>query len=93
MTAKVDAQAGVAKPIFSYRKYWAKRFGVAPPSIRTGDIYRGAIPFLVIQLFMVAMVLAFPAIVLVDAPPDASSVTDIPIEIDPESGFLPAEWR
>ncbi len=30
MTAKVDAQAGVAKPIFSYRKYWAKRFGVAP---------------------------------------------------------------
>jgi hypothetical protein len=42
---------------------------------------------------MVATVLAFPAIVLRDAPVDASSVTDIPIEIDPESGFLPAEWR
>jgi len=33
---------------------------VAPKSIRTADIYWGAIPFLVIQLFMVAVVLAFP---------------------------------
>jgi hypothetical protein len=31
--------------------------------------------------------------VLVDAPPDASSVTEIPIEVDPAAGYLPAEWR
>jgi hypothetical protein len=42
---------------------------------------------------MVAAVLAFPAIVLIDAPADASSVTEIPIEVDPAAGYLPAEWR
>ena len=30
MTTTMDAQAGVAKPLFSYRKHWAKRFGIAP---------------------------------------------------------------
>ncbi len=30
ITAKLDAQADVPKNIFSYRKYWAKRFGIAP---------------------------------------------------------------
>jgi len=30
INAKNDVSADVAKPIFSYRKYWAKRFGVAP---------------------------------------------------------------
>ena len=30
INSRTDAQAGGAKSIFSYRKYWAKRFGVAP---------------------------------------------------------------
>ncbi len=30
ISAKMDTQSGVPKSIFSYRKYWAKRFGVAP---------------------------------------------------------------
>jgi len=62
-------------------------------SIRTADIYWGAIPFLVIQLFMVAVVLAFrrwccatrrrmPA-----ASPKSRS-TSIPTP-----ATLPAEWR
>ncbi len=28
--ARTDAQIGVAKPLFSYRKYWPQRFGIAP---------------------------------------------------------------
>jgi len=39
------------------------------------------------------VVLAFPQVVLRDAPPDASSVTEIPIDVDPDAGYLPAEWR
>ncbi len=42
---------------------------------------------------MVATVLAVPQIVLRDAAPDASSVTEIPVDVDPEGGYLPAEWR
>ena len=66
---------------------------VAPASVRTSQIYMGAIPFLIIQLLMVALVLAFPQIVLRDAPADASSVTEIPITVDPDANFLPPEWR
>ena len=29
-TASTEAPGGAAKPLFSYRKYWAKRFGPAP---------------------------------------------------------------
>ena len=50
-------------------------------------------PFVVIQVLMVAVVMAFPEIVLRDAPPDASSVTEIPIDVDPDAYYLPAEWR
>jgi tripartite ATP-independent transporter DctM subunit len=87
----VNMQTAFMHPPFGFALFYLK--SVAPKSIRTSDIYWGAIPFLLIQLFMVAMVLAFPSIVLVDAPADASSVTEIPIEVDPAAGYLPAEWR
>ena len=66
---------------------------VAPKAIRTSDIYWGAIPFLLIQLFMVVIVLSVPQIVLRDPPPDASSVKEIQIDVDPDGYYLPAEWR
>ena len=87
----VNMQTAFMHPPFGFALFYLK--SVAPRSIRTGDIYRGAIPFLVIQLIMVAVVLGFPQVVLRDAPPDASSVTTIPLDIDPDTGFLPAEWR
>ena len=62
-------------------------------AVRTADIYWGAIPFLLIQLIMVVVVLAFPQVVLRDAPADASSVGEVPLNVDPDTGFLPAEWR
>jgi hypothetical protein len=42
---------------------------------------------------MVAVVLADPQVVLRDPPADASSVTEIPIEVDPDAYYLPLEWR
>jgi tripartite ATP-independent transporter DctM subunit len=87
----VNMQTAFMHPPFGFALFYLK--SVAPSSIRTGDIYRGAIPFLVIQIFMVALVLGLPQIVLRDAPPDASSVTDIPLDVDPDTGYLPAEWR
>ena len=87
----VNMQTAFMHPPFGFALFYLK--SVAPKSIRTADIYRGAIPFLVIQLFMVAVVLSFPQVVLRDAPADASSVTEIPIEVDPDAYYLPAEWR
>jgi len=87
----VNMQTAFMHPPFGFALFYLK--SVAPKSIRTGDIYRGAVPFLVIQLIMVAVVLGFPQVVLRDAPPDASSVTEIPLDVDPDAGYLPAEWR
>lgn len=87
----VNMQTAFMHPPFGFALFYLK--SVAPKSIRTADIYWGAMPFLAIQLVMVAMVLAFPDIVLRDAPPGASSVTEIPIEVDPDANFLPPEWR
>ncbi|MFZ5574333.1 MAG: TRAP transporter large permease [Pseudomonadota bacterium] len=87
----VNMQTAFMHPPFGFALFYLK--SVAPKSIRTMDIYWGALPFLVIQLVMVAVVLAFPDVVLRDAPPEASSVTDIPIEVDPDANFLPPEWR
>jgi len=87
----VNMQTAFMHPPFGFALFYLK--SVAPKCIRTTDIYWGALPFLLIQLLMVATVLAFPQIVLRDAPPEASSVTEIPIEVDPDSGYLPPEWR
>ncbi len=38
--------------------------GVAPPTVSMGDIYRGVAPFVGLQMLCVAIVLAFPEIVL-----------------------------
>jgi len=84
-------QTAFMHPPFGFALFYLK--SVAPKSIRTGDIYRGAIPFLVIQLIMVAVVLGIPQVVLRNTPPDASSVIDIPLDVDPDTGYLPAEWR
>jgi TRAP-type mannitol/chloroaromatic compound transport system permease large subunit len=84
-------QTAFMHPPFGFALFYLK--SVAPKAVRTADIYWGAIPFLVIQLLMVAVVLAFPQVVLRDAPADASSVTDIPVDVDPDAYYLPAEWR
>jgi tripartite ATP-independent transporter DctM subunit len=87
----VNMQTAFMHPPFGFALFYLK--SVAPGSIRTGDIYRGAIPFLAIQFIMVIVVLGFPQIVLRDPPPEASSVTDIPVNVDPDASYLPAEWR
>ena len=87
----VNMQTAFMHPPFGFALFYLR--SVAPKAIRTADIYWGAIPFLVIQLVMVAVVLGFPQIVLRDPPPDASSVKEIHIDVDPDAYYLPAEWR
>jgi tripartite ATP-independent transporter DctM subunit len=87
----VNMQTAFMHPPFGFALFYLK--SVAPRSIATTDIYWGAIPFLVIQLVMVIVVLGIPQIVLRDVPADASSVTEIPIDVDPDAYYLPAEWR
>ncbi|CAM8659134.1 MAG: hypothetical protein A3E00_12230 [Curvibacter sp. RIFCSPHIGHO2_12_FULL_63_18] len=51
---------------------------VAPPEVRTSDIYLGAIPFLLLQMVMVGILVAFPGIA--STPPPPATLTDKQVE-------------
>jgi len=57
----VNMQTSFLHPPFGFALFYLR--SVAPPSVRTMDIYWGAIPFVVIQIMMVALVIAFPRMV------------------------------
>jgi tripartite ATP-independent transporter DctM subunit len=54
----LNLQTSFLTPPFGFALFYLR--GVAPPSLPTGAIYRGAIPFIIIQLFAIALVAALP---------------------------------
>lgn len=74
----INLQTSFMHPPFGIALYNLR--SVTPTSIRTQQIYWGAVPFVMIQILMVAIVLMFPAIVLKNAPPPGVG-RDIRIEI------------
>jgi hypothetical protein len=57
----VNMQTSFLHPPFGFALFYLR--SVAPKSVSTMDIYWGAIPFVVIQVLMVAAIIAFPGIV------------------------------
>lgn len=57
----VNMQTSFLHPPFGFALFYLR--SVASKDIKTTDIYWGAIPFVCIQIIMVAVVIAFPAIV------------------------------
>jgi hypothetical protein len=74
---------------------------VAPPSIATGDIYWGAVPFIILQLIVLALVWAQPGIVTTipaawNRNADHAAHmrrTAHALPAAPPDGALPGEWR
>jgi len=56
----VNLQTSFLTPPFGFSLFYLR--GVAPESLATGDIYRGAIPFVALQVVALALVAAFPAL-------------------------------
>lgn len=54
----VNLQTSFLTPPFGFSLFYLK--GVAPPEVTTGHLYRGIIPFIIIQLIGLAIVVAFP---------------------------------
>lgn len=54
----VNLQTSFLTPPFGFSLFYLK--GVAPPEVTTGDVYRGIIPFVVIQLIGLAVVAFIP---------------------------------
>ena len=56
----LNLQTSFLTPPFGFSLFYLR--GVAPPSVKTEEIYKGAIPFIFIQLIGILMVALFPAL-------------------------------
>ncbi|WP_425409841.1 TRAP transporter large permease [Hyphococcus sp.] len=54
----VNLQTSFLTPPFGFALFYLR--GVTPPEVRTIHIYRGAMPFIAIQILMLALLTAFP---------------------------------
>ena len=59
----MNLQTSFLSPPFGFSLFYLK--GVAPPSVKTSHLYRGIVPFIVIQLIVLALVILFPELVTV----------------------------
>jgi TRAP-type mannitol/chloroaromatic compound transport system permease large subunit len=57
----VNLQTSFLTPPFGFALFYLR--GVAPPTVTTGMIYRGAIPFVILQIIVIALLFIFPQIV------------------------------
>lgn len=57
----MNLQSSFLTPPFGFALFYLK--GVAPPEVRTTDIYRGIVPFIVLQLLALLLIILFPKLV------------------------------
>ncbi len=65
-----NMQTSFMHPPFGFALFYLR--GIAPSSVKTSDIYWGAIPWVVLQVVLVGVLIAFPGVVtsLIDGPGD-----------------------
>ncbi|MBX2844261.1 MAG: TRAP transporter large permease subunit [Flammeovirgaceae bacterium] len=57
----MNLQTSFLTPPFGFSLFYLK--GVAPPEVKTTHLYKGIIPFIIIQLLMLGMIVLFPEMV------------------------------
>ena len=68
----VNLQTSFMHPPFGFALFYLR--GVAPKEVKSSDIYWGALPFVALQLILVALVIAFPK--------QVTMFLDAPVEVD-----------
>ena len=82
----VNMQTSFMHPPFGFALFYLR--SVAPPTIRTTDIYWGAVPFVVIQMIMVTLIIAFPSLATLGPDHPANTRQPEPIQL-----LMPQEDR
>jgi tripartite ATP-independent transporter DctM subunit len=54
----MNLQTSFLTPPFGFSLFYLK--GVAPPEVRTTDIYAGVVPFILLQMIVLAILIVFP---------------------------------
>ena len=75
----VNMQTSFMHPPFGFALFFLR--SVAPKEVKTSEIYWGAVPFVVIQLLMVAMIIAFPALISVGNKTDMKEQIELNVQI------------
>jgi TRAP-type mannitol/chloroaromatic compound transport system permease large subunit len=78
----VNMQTSFMHPPFGFALFYLR--SVAPKEVKTSDIYWGAIPFVVIQIIMVTLIIAFPSIVSVDTKTDMKEQIELKLDTGSE---------
>ena len=86
----VNMQTSFMHPPFGFALFYLR--GIAPPSIKSSDIYLGAIPWLGLQLLLVGILIFYPELVtgLLDKP-ITQDVQGIEIKLDETESAQPAK--
>jgi TRAP-type mannitol/chloroaromatic compound transport system permease large subunit len=84
----VNMQTSFMHPPFGFALFYLR--SVAPKEVKTSDIYWGAIPFVCIQIIMVALIIAFPSLVSVDQKTNMNEQLELKIEAPADYGAPPA---
>jgi TRAP-type mannitol/chloroaromatic compound transport system permease large subunit len=74
----VNMQTSFMHPPFGFALFYLR--SVAPKEVKTSDIYWGAIPFVLIQVVVVSLIIAFPRLVSVDTKTDLNEQLELRIE-------------
>ncbi len=86
----VNMQTSFMHPPFGFALFYLR--SVAPKEVKTSDIYWGAVPFVLIQIIMVALIIIFPKIVSIESKTDMKEQLELKIDIPPadqDSGATP----
>ncbi len=57
----INLQTSFLTPPFGFSLFYLK--GVAPPEVKTRDLYRGIVPFILIQLVVLLIIFEFPSVI------------------------------
>jgi TRAP-type mannitol/chloroaromatic compound transport system permease large subunit len=74
----VNMQTSFMHPPFGFALFYLR--SVAPKEVKTTDIYWGAVPFVLIQVIMVAMIILFPSVVSIGKKTDMKEKLQLQIE-------------
>ncbi|WP_256078147.1 TRAP transporter large permease subunit [Massilia sp. YIM B04103] len=87
----VNMQTSFMHPPFGFALFYLR--SVAPKEVKTSEIYWGAIPFVCIQVLMVALIIAFPNLVSVEKKTDMKEQIELKIDAPPDYGTPPPEEK
>lgn len=87
----VNMQTSFMHPPFGFALFYLR--SVAPKEVKTSDIYWGSVPFVLIQVIMVTLIIAFPKLISVDSKTDMHEKIELKIDMgqDEYESDAPAE--